>query len=95
MALQPFVGPWPILQFRNHFYTVGRTPWTNDQPVAKPLPTRRTTQTHNKRTQTSMPLSGIRIHDPSVRPRGHCDRPYSNKYPEFGTVSYKHDSWEF
>jgi hypothetical protein len=21
MALQPFVGPWPLLQFRNLFYT--------------------------------------------------------------------------
>jgi hypothetical protein len=26
-------------------YTVSRTPWTGDQPVAKPLPTQRTTQT--------------------------------------------------
>jgi hypothetical protein len=26
MALQPFVGPWPLLQYRNLFYTVGRTP---------------------------------------------------------------------
>jgi hypothetical protein len=26
-----------------------------DQPVARPLPTHRTTQTQNKRTQTSMP----------------------------------------
>jgi hypothetical protein len=24
MALQPFVGPWPLLQFRNLFYTDGR-----------------------------------------------------------------------
>jgi hypothetical protein len=30
-------------------YTVGRTPWMGDQPVARPLPTHRTTQ-----TQTSM-----------------------------------------
>jgi hypothetical protein len=30
-------------------YTVGRTPWTGDQPVARPLPTHRTTQTKNKR----------------------------------------------
>jgi hypothetical protein len=29
MALQPFVGPWPFLQFRNHFYTDGRIPWTS------------------------------------------------------------------
>jgi hypothetical protein len=35
-------------------YTVGRTLWTGDQPVAIPLPTHRTTQTQIKRTQTSM-----------------------------------------
>jgi hypothetical protein len=35
-------------------YTVGRTPWTGDQPVARPLPTHRTTQTRNIRTQTSI-----------------------------------------
>jgi hypothetical protein len=34
-------------------YTVDRTPWTGDQPVARPLPTHRTTQTQNKSTQTS------------------------------------------
>jgi hypothetical protein len=36
-------GPWPPFQFLN-LYTVGRTPWTGDQPVARPLPTHRTTQ---------------------------------------------------
>jgi hypothetical protein len=46
MALQPFVRPWFLLQFLNlFFYTDGRTPWTRDQPVARPLPTRKTTQT--------------------------------------------------
>jgi hypothetical protein len=40
-------------------YTVGRTPWTSDQPVARPLPTHRTTKTQNKRTQTSMPWVGF------------------------------------
>jgi hypothetical protein len=54
MALEPFVGPWPLFQFLNP-YTVGRTPWTGDQPVARPLPT----QTQNKRTQTSMPWVGF------------------------------------
>jgi hypothetical protein len=54
MALQPFFGPWPLLQFRNLFYTEVRIPWTSDQPVARPLPTHSTTQTQNKRTQTSM-----------------------------------------
>jgi hypothetical protein len=40
-------------------YAVGRTPWTRDQPIAKPLPTQRTTQTQNKRTQTSIPRVGF------------------------------------
>jgi hypothetical protein len=30
IALQPFVGPWPLLQFRHLFYSVGRTPWKSD-----------------------------------------------------------------
>jgi hypothetical protein len=50
MAPQLFVGPWPLLQFRNLFYTVDRTPWTSDQPVARPLPTHRAKQIQNKRT---------------------------------------------
>jgi hypothetical protein len=45
--------PWPLFQFLN-LYTVGRTPWTGEQPVARPLPTHRTTQTQNKSTQTWM-----------------------------------------
>jgi hypothetical protein len=40
MALQPFVGPWPLFSFVI-LYTVGRTAWTGDQPVARPLPTHR------------------------------------------------------
>jgi hypothetical protein len=47
-----------IFQFLN-LYIVGRTPWTGDQPVSRPLSTHRTTQTQNKRTQTSMPLVGF------------------------------------
>jgi hypothetical protein len=69
------------------FYTVGRTPWTGDQPVAWPIPTHRTIQTQNKRTHTHTDihaLSEIRTHHLSVRaskdnsclrPGGHCDRP--------------------
>jgi hypothetical protein len=30
MVLQPFIGPWPLLQFRNNFYIDCRTPWTSD-----------------------------------------------------------------
>jgi hypothetical protein len=35
-----------------NIYTNDRTPWKEDQPVSKPLPTHRTTQTQNKRTET-------------------------------------------
>jgi hypothetical protein len=67
------------------FYIDGRTPWTSDQPVARPQPTHRTTQTQNKRIHTPNihALSGIRTHDPNVRAsedgsylslRGHRDR---------------------
>jgi hypothetical protein len=60
-------------------YTVGRTPWTGDQPFARPLPTHRI-NVHNTDIHA---LSGIPTHDPSVRAsekssylrlRGHCDR---------------------
>jgi hypothetical protein len=57
MAVQPFVGHWSLFQFLN-LYTVGRTPWMGDQPVARP-PTHRTTQIQNKRTQISMPRVGF------------------------------------
>jgi hypothetical protein len=42
-------------------YTAGRTPWSGDQPVARPLPTRRTTQTQSKRTQTSILRVGFEL----------------------------------
>jgi hypothetical protein len=40
-------------------FTVARTPWTGHQPVSRPLPTHKTTQTQNKRTQTSMSCVGF------------------------------------
>jgi hypothetical protein len=40
-------------------YTVGRTPWTGDQPIPRLLPAHRTTQTQNKRTQASIPWVGF------------------------------------
>jgi hypothetical protein len=46
------------LQFINPM-TVGGTPWKGDLPVARPLPTHKTTQTQNKSTQTSMPRVGF------------------------------------
>jgi hypothetical protein len=83
MALQLIVGPWSLIQFLN-LYTVGRSPWTGDQPVGRPLPTHRTTQTQNIHTHTDIhALSGIRTHDHKFRASedsscltasGHCER---------------------
>jgi hypothetical protein len=39
-------GPWPLFQFLN-LYTTLRTPWAEDQPVVRPLPTHNTTQRIN------------------------------------------------
>jgi hypothetical protein len=64
MALWPFAGPWPLFKFLNP-YTVGRTPWKGDQPVAIPLPSYRIAQTQNKRTDIHV-SRGIRPHDHSV-----------------------------
>jgi hypothetical protein len=51
MALQPL---WTRLLFQPlNSCIVGRTPWTGDQSVARPLPTHREKQTQNKRTQAS------------------------------------------
>jgi hypothetical protein len=54
----------PLLDLGRFFsflilYTVGWTPCAGDQHVARPLPTHSSTQTQNKRTQTSMPLVGF------------------------------------
>jgi hypothetical protein len=83
MALQPL---WALasFQFPDQF-TIGRTLWTSDRPVARPLPKYRTTQTQN--THIYKPnidaLSGIRTIDHSVqasedsscvRPLGYRDR---------------------
>jgi hypothetical protein len=63
-------------------YTVGKTPWMGDQPVARPLHTHRRAYAQNKHTDI-YDSSGIRTQDPSVRededstclrPRGHRDR---------------------
>jgi hypothetical protein len=40
-------------------YTVGRTPWTGDQPVARTLHAHRTAYKHRISTQTSMPWAEI------------------------------------
>jgi hypothetical protein len=52
------------------------TPWTEDQPVSRPLPTPKKTQTQNKRTDIHA-LNGIGTHDLWVRARedSSCPRP--------------------
>jgi hypothetical protein len=52
------LGPGRFFSFLI-LYTVCRTLWMWDQPVARTLPTHRTIQTQNKRTQTSMPRVGF------------------------------------
>jgi hypothetical protein len=84
LALQPPCILAFDFQFYDHF-TDGRTPWTSDQLVAKPLPKHRTTQTQNKHVHIPNihALCGIRIHDPGfraskdstcLRPLGYRDR---------------------
>jgi hypothetical protein len=58
--------PWLLFQYLN-LYTVHRTTWTGDQPVARPLLIHRTTQTQNKRSQISIPLVGFEPTVPAFR----------------------------
>jgi hypothetical protein len=60
VALQTFIGPWPLFQFLN-LYTASRTALTGYQHVARPLPAHRTAYTQNKRTQTSMSQVGFEL----------------------------------
>jgi hypothetical protein len=61
LSLSMLYSPLNFCRFSRFLilYTVGRTPWTGDQPVARQLPTHRTVQTQNKRTKTSMPRLGL------------------------------------
>jgi hypothetical protein len=58
MALQPFVGPWSLFQFLNPIHS-RKDFLDGGSPVARPLPTHRTTEIQNKSTQTSMPRVGF------------------------------------
>jgi hypothetical protein len=67
MALRPF---WALVPFQfPDLFTIGRTPWTSDQLVTRPLPKQRTAQTQNKHicTPNIHALSGIRTHYHIVR----------------------------
>jgi hypothetical protein len=75
MALELFVGPWPLFFHFLMFYTVGRTPWA----------ARRKAAIYKDNTNADLQVrvsSGIRIHDFSVRAdedisnlrlHGYCD----------------------
>jgi hypothetical protein len=52
-TLQSMMNLGLCFYFLNHIYTVGRTSWAGDQPVARPLPTYRTN------AETSMPRVGF------------------------------------
>jgi hypothetical protein len=88
--------PWPLIfQFHDRF-TDGRTSWTSDQLVARPLPKHRTTQTQNKHIHIPNihAMCGFRTHDLGfrasedsicLRPLGYRDRrrplyPRGNRY---------------
>jgi hypothetical protein len=66
-------------------YTVGRTPWTGDQPVARPLPALRTAQTQNKRTPTSVPQMGFEATIP-VFERAKTVHALDRAAPVIGTI---------
>jgi hypothetical protein len=61
---------WDLASFQfSDLFTIGRTPWTSDQIVTRPLPEHRTAKTQNKHIYTPNihALCGIRTHDNSVR----------------------------
>jgi hypothetical protein len=74
IPLIPYSYGVEVFHFPLDLYTIGRTPWTSDRPVARPLPKYRTTQTQNKRAHTHTPnihaRSGTRTHDHGVRASG-------------------------
>jgi hypothetical protein len=51
MALQLFIGPWPLFQFLNPIHS-RQDPLEGVQPIVRLLPTHRTTQIQIKLTQT-------------------------------------------
>jgi hypothetical protein len=84
VVLQPFVGPRPLLQFHNLFYTDGRNPWTGISPSqGRYLDTGQHKHRINAHNTDIHALCGIRTHDPSaevsednscLRLRDHCER---------------------
>jgi hypothetical protein len=61
-ALQPFAGPWPLLQFRNLFYTDAKTHRTSESQ-GRYLHTGQ--RKHRINAQTSMPRVGFEPTSPA------------------------------
>jgi hypothetical protein len=67
MALQSFVGPWPIFQFLNPIHSA-RTPWTVISPwQGIYLHTEQHKHKINAHNTNIHVLRKVRTHDPSVR----------------------------
>jgi hypothetical protein len=66
MAYSPFLTTGRFFRFVI-LNMVDGTRWTSDQLVARPLPTRRTTQTQNKRREISMPWAGFEPATPVLK----------------------------
>jgi hypothetical protein len=78
MAVQTFVGSWPLLQFRNLSYTDRRTSGRAINPLQGRY-LHRGQHKHRVNAHTDIHvLRGIRTHDPAVRASedGQCNRHY-------------------
>jgi hypothetical protein len=88
LALQPNSGLGRLHETSvTRSRTVGRTPWTGDQLVARPLPVHKHRKMHTTQTLNINALSGIRNHGSGVRasedcscfrPLGYCDQQMLN-----------------
>lgn len=81
VPLQTFIVPWLLSQFL-HILHIRETNSTGDKPAARPLPTYKTAQTQNERTQTSKDSSRLSL-------RGHCDRLYNVYTTTYYFSNYK------
>jgi hypothetical protein len=91
------LGPWPLIsQFHDHF-SDGKTPWTSDQLVTRPLPKHRTTQIQNKHIHTPNihALCGIRTHDLGFRASldSSCPRPLGYRDLLSVTLPTSNSTW--
>jgi hypothetical protein len=79
--IQSLAAPMRVsvsLQLLRGFRTVGRTPWTGDQLVARPLPVHKHRQTLNIHAPSEIRTNGssVRASEGSscLRPLGYCDQ---------------------